>query len=127
MKQYETEISIDDLPSDAGLKPGMTAEVKIQVNVLPDALQVPVSAVAEYETAKVVYAVVSGKVVRKEVKTGEANEQFVQILDGVQAGEPVALDARSRAAADLKAVTPDGKGKPAEEKPAASAPPPGAK
>ena len=36
VKEYLTEVRVDDLPSDAGLKPGMTAEVKVQVTTLKD-------------------------------------------------------------------------------------------
>ena len=106
VKQYETEISIDDLPTEAGLKPGMTAEVKILINTLPDALTVPVQAVAEYEGSSVCYVVRGGKIERKEVTVGESNDQYIQILDGVGVGELTALDARVRAAAELKAAGP---------------------
>jgi HlyD family secretion protein len=104
VKQYETEVSIDDLPTEAGLKPGMTADVKILVNVIPDAVIVPVSAVAEYEGKRVVYVWTSSGALRREVTVGDSSEQYIQILGGDLAeGEEVALDARTRAAADLKA------------------------
>jgi HlyD family secretion protein len=116
VKQYETELSIDDMPSDAGLKPGMTAEVKILVGTVPDALSVPVSGITEYEGEKVVYVVGRTGIERRTIKVGESNEQFVEVTDGLEPGEEVALDARPRAAADLKAAgTKDGKdGKKAE-------------
>lgn len=107
VKQYETEVSIDDLPSDAGLKPGMSADAKILVASLPDAVSVPVSSVSEYDGKKVVYIVTAKEVTRREVTVGESNEQFVQILNGVEPGEEVALDARTRAATDLKASSGD--------------------
>ena len=105
VKQYETEVSIDDLPADAGLKPGMSAEVKILINTLKDALTVPVSAVAEFEGVRVCYIAPLGEAVeRREVTVGENNDQYVEILSGVKPGEPVALDARTRAATDMKAA-----------------------
>ena len=108
VKQYETEVSIDDLPTEAGLKPGMTADVKILVNTLPDALSVPVSAVTEYEGQRVVYVVRGKSLERKVIEAGEANEAFLHILGGLDEGETVALDARSRAAADAKSAKPTG-------------------
>lgn len=102
IRAYETHITLDEVPTDAGLKPGMSAEVKILVRKTPDALLVPVSAVAEVDGQKVVYLVRGNRVERREVQTGDENEQFVQILDGLTDGEQVALDARARAAADLK-------------------------
>ncbi|MBL8867479.1 MAG: efflux RND transporter periplasmic adaptor subunit [Planctomycetia bacterium] len=104
VKQYETELSIDDMPSDAGLKPGMTAEVKILVGAVPNALSVPVTGITEYEGEKVVYVVGSSGIDRRTVTVGESNEQFVEVTDGLASGEEVALDARTRAAADLKAT-----------------------
>jgi len=106
VKQYETEISIDDLPADAGLKPGMTAEVKILINTIPDALTVPVQAVAEYEGNSICYLVTPAGIERREVTVGDSNEQYIQILTGLEPGDPVALDARIRAAAQLKAAGP---------------------
>lgn len=106
VKQYETEVSIDDLPTDAGLKPGMSAEVKILVNTLTNAQVVPVAAVTEFEGGRVVYVLAGRKVERRPVEVGESNDQFVQILAGLNDGDAVALDARGRAAKDLKNAKP---------------------
>lgn len=103
IKAYETFINLDHVPTDAGLKPGMSAEVRILVKKVPDALLVPVSSVAEVDGKKVVYVVRGRGIERREVETGDENEQHVQVLDGLDEGEAVALDARTRAAADLKA------------------------
>jgi HlyD family secretion protein len=108
VKQYETEVSITDLPSDAGLKPGMTAEVKILVAVIPNAVSAPITAITEFSGKKVAYVVTGNTVTRREVMVGESNEQHVQILEGLVPGEEIALDARSRAAAELKSTA--GKG-----------------
>lgn len=107
VKQYETEISIDDLPSEAGLKPGMSADVKILIRTIPDAISVPVSAITEFEGQRVVYRVTGKTIERVVVEPGESNEQYVQILSGLNVGDCVTLDARSRAAADLKATQAD--------------------
>jgi RND family efflux transporter MFP subunit len=103
VKEYQTEVSLDDLPADAGLRPGMTAEVTILIKTVKDALTVPVQALAESQGKQVCYVVTPAGIERREVRIGEANEQLVQILDGVGEGERVALDARVRAAAELKA------------------------
>lgn len=125
VKQYDVEVSIDDLPADAGLKPGMTAEVKIQVGSTSDGVMVPIQAVAEYDGKQVVYVVAGGDVVRREVTVGESNDQLMQIKDGLAEGERVALDARVRAAAELKAAPPKvpGAAAEAEPKPAATGSP----
>jgi RND family efflux transporter MFP subunit len=101
VKEYETYVSIDDLPKDAGLRPGMSAEVKILIKVIPGALTVPVQAVTEVDGRRVCYVATGRAVERREVTIGDGNDQFVQITEGLAEGERVALDARTRAAAEL--------------------------
>lgn len=103
VKEYEVVVTIDDLPSEAGLRPGMTAEVKIVVKTIPDALTVPVSAVTESGGQHICYVKTPRGVERRVVKIGEGNEQNIQILEGLEEGEEVALDARVRAVAEVKA------------------------
>src|SRR5262249_14963960 len=79
VKEYETVVSIDDLPGDAGLRPGMSAEVKILVKTLPDVLTVPVQAVTESGGQHICYVVTPRGIDRREVKIGEGNEQNIQI------------------------------------------------
>ena len=102
VKEYDTIVSIDDLPKDAGLRPGMTAEVKILVKTVENVLSVPVQAVTEWDEQHVCYVVTGTKIEKRPVKVGESNEQRIQILEGVSEGERVALDARIRAAGELK-------------------------
>lgn len=102
VKEYDAVVSIDDLPADAGLRPGMTAEVKILVKTIKSVLSVPVQAVTEYDGDHVCYVVAGGRIDKRMVKVGENNEQRIHVLEGLAEGEQVALDARSRAAAELK-------------------------
>jgi RND family efflux transporter MFP subunit len=101
-KEYKTEVSLEDMPTDAGLRPGMTAEVKILVKTIPNAITVPVQAVAEFDGQHICYVLGSSGLERREVQIGDSNQQLIQILDGVAEGERVALDARVRAASELK-------------------------
>ena len=102
VKEYETIVSIDDLPRDAGLRPGMTAEVKVLIKTLENVLSVPVQAVTEWGDHHVCYVVSSLGIDRRAVKVGDSNEQRIQIVAGLEEGERVALDARLRAASELK-------------------------
>ena len=76
VKEYMVEIGIDDLPTGAGLKPGMTAEVRIHVKTIPDALLVPAQAVTEYEGKPVCY-VKGGRVDRAAGGRGGGGERPV--------------------------------------------------
>jgi RND family efflux transporter MFP subunit len=102
VKEYETVVSIDSLPPNAGLRPGMSAEVKILLKTVPNALTVPVQAVTEFDGKHIAYVKTAGGLERREVKVGETNETLVQIVEGINEGEHVALDARARAAIELK-------------------------
>lgn len=124
VKEYLTEIDIDDLPLEAGLKPGMTGEVRIMIETIRDATLVPVQAVTEQRGRQVAYVMRGGRVEPRIVTIGESNEQWVQILSGLEVGEEVALDARSRAAAEAKDDT-EKEGR-STEPPTTTAPTPGA-
>ena len=106
VKEYETMVDIADLPAEAGLKPGMTAEVSIKVNHLSDVLLVPVQAVTERQGQHFVYAQEPQGVVRREVTVGETNEQFVEIKEGLEEDERVCLDARARSCAGIQGRAP---------------------
>jgi HlyD family secretion protein len=119
VKEYQTEVSITDLPSEAGLRPGMSADVKILVKTIRDALSVPVQAVTESDGKHIAYVVKDGNVERRLVEVGDNNEQLIQVKQGLQEGELVALDARLRAAAELKQQEKSGPGTKSEAKDAA--------
>lgn len=122
VKEYETLVRLTDVPEDAGLKPGMTAEVRILVNRLSDVLVVPVQAVAEHSGSHVTFVINNDKLERRSVAVGENNDQFIQIIDGLTSGDRVALDARARveAAADTEKKPSNISPKPAEQKPTAT-------
>lgn len=100
IKEYATIITIDDLPADGGLKPGMTAEVRMMVNNLPDVLMVPVQGVTEKEGAHYTYVVAKSGIERRQVEVGENNDKYVEIKSGLAEGAQIALDARSRIVAE---------------------------
>lgn len=92
LKEYDTEISIEG--DTTGLKPGMSAEVDIDVKTLKNVLQVPVQAIGAHNGKTVVYVVrPDGSEEPREVVTGEANDKFVEILSGVTEGERILMEA----------------------------------
>ncbi|WP_082839977.1 efflux RND transporter periplasmic adaptor subunit [Gemmata sp. SH-PL17] len=100
VKEYETVVSIADLPTDSGLRPGMSAEVKILAKTILGALTVPVQSVTESGGRHVCYVVTGADIERREVTIGDGSDQLVQVLEGLSVGERVALDARSRASGE---------------------------
>jgi len=93
VQNYETIILIDELPEALAIKPGMTAEVDILVGTYEDVVSVPVGAITEHFERSFVYCVDEGENQRTEVKTGRSTHSFVEITEGLNEGEVVALDA----------------------------------
>lgn len=103
VKAYSIEVSIDNLPLEAGLKPGMTAEVRIFSQHYKDVLMVPVQAVCERNGEHFTYVKSGNQFKKQSIKVGENNEKFVVVSEGLEEGQRVALNARRRLAAEIKA------------------------
>jgi multidrug efflux pump subunit AcrA (membrane-fusion protein) len=91
VQEYEATIHIDGEP--AGLRPGLTAEVKICLQRLPDQLQVPVDAVFEHNHRHFCIVAQKDRWQAREVKLGPSNGQTVVIREGLQQDEQVAAGA----------------------------------
>lgn len=91
VKEYETSIKI--LGSPPNLKPGLTAEVRILIERIPDAVHVPVQAV--FEHGGLHYCIVrdSGAWRARQVQIGSTNDKTVVIRDGLQEDEQIVLGA----------------------------------
>jgi multidrug efflux pump subunit AcrA (membrane-fusion protein) len=91
VKEYETYVKILDSP--ANLKPGLTAEARIQVEHIPGVLQVPVAAVFEY--ARRHYCILRDAAGwrAQEVEIGSTNDKFVVIRKGLEEGQEVVFGA----------------------------------
>ena len=108
VKEYATFIRIDNPPP--GIRPGLTAEVRIFVEQRPAALQLPVQAVFEHGARN--YCLVkkseakTGGLELREIRIGSSNDKFVtlekvegapaapNIKQGIEAGEQVVMDHR---------------------------------
>ena len=121
VKEYVTIIKINNLPPDAGLKPGMTAQVTIKVKTIPNVLMVPVQSVSQHKSKHYTYVVKDRDVAKREVTIGETNDKYVVIETGLEQDELVVLDSRARLADEAKKE--EGVG-PVTETPAATPPPP---
>lgn len=89
LKVYPSTIHIAGLQD--WLKPGMNAKIEIVINQLDDILYVPVQSIEVENDVHFCYVNEGSSLQRREVKTGAFNDEFIEVLSGVQQGESVAL------------------------------------
>lgn len=81
-----------ELPEMDGLKPGMSVEAEIMIATHDDVVTVPTTAVMETADGFASWVTDGNSVKRRSVTPGDSNEMFLQIQDGLEAGEQVILD-----------------------------------
>jgi len=89
LKTYPTKIVIDG--KHDWLKPGMNAEAEIVVDVLANVVQVPIQAVVSDGGEEVVFLDKVAGAERSAVVTGEFNESFIEIKEGLKPGQQILL------------------------------------
>jgi len=92
VKEYGVLCSIDEAVEN--LKPGMTAEVEIEINRFDDVLAVPVQAVVQKGEQSFCYVVGNAGFVARPVALGDTNDVLIEIKEGLNAGERVVLNPR---------------------------------
>ncbi|MCY3005520.1 MAG: HlyD family efflux transporter periplasmic adaptor subunit [Planctomycetota bacterium] len=93
VKEYATFIQIVEPPET--IRTGMTAEVRIFVEQIDKALQLPVHAVYEYKRHHFVLARDGEKWDTREIKIGATNDKFVTVKEGIKPDDNVVLDPRN--------------------------------
>jgi RND family efflux transporter MFP subunit len=91
VKEYETVVRIKDSPP--GLRPGLTAEVRIRVEHDPNVIQAPVQAVFEHGDKYYCLTCEQNRFFAREVKVGTTNDKTVVIRGGLSEGEQIVLNA----------------------------------
>jgi HlyD family secretion protein len=87
--KYDTVI---ELPSDAGLKPGMSAEVEVILAEHHDVLTIPVAAVIETEEGDFCWVRTADKTSKRRLELGDSNDVFILVKAGLNEGEEVVLN-----------------------------------
>jgi HlyD family secretion protein len=89
IKTYEVDISIDSCHSR--MKPGLSAMCRIIIDQVKDAIVVPVAAIFERDSSKIVYVAQGRKFIPVTVETGASNSSFSIISKGLIGNETIAL------------------------------------
>lgn len=71
------------------LKPGMIAQIYLNVDESKDVFMLPIDSVIQEESEYFVYVVEDGKAVHKTVKVDVDNGEYIEIIAGVQADDQV--------------------------------------
>ena len=103
LKEYQAVVEINDSTEKVRkLKPGMTAQVRIIVeDRKEDVLQVPVQSVVSFSGKYFSFVAAPTGVERREIKVGDANDEYMEILDGISDGEKVIMSPRTHFSKEL--------------------------
>lgn len=104
LKVYPASVHI--LGSHAWLKPGMNAKVEIMVDQLADVMFVPVQSIEVQDDQHFCYVNASGGLERRPVVTGLFNDEFIEVRNGLNLGELVALAMPKKLVPDNKPAAP---------------------
>ncbi len=102
LKEYETEILLDDFEAD--LKPGATARVAILIAELEDVVAIPVQAVFSRSGRHFVFKPDGGDGTPTQVELGESSAEYTEVVGGLAVGDQVMMainETAQRALADL--------------------------
>lgn len=89
LKVYPASVHI--LGTHPWMKPGMNAKVEILVDQLADVMFVPVQSIEVENDSHYCYVKSGGNLERRSVQTGLFNDEFIEVRNGLQLGETVAL------------------------------------
>lgn len=92
-------------------QPGASVNGEVVIETHPGAITVPEQSVVLRPAGTVVYIVDSGKALQRKVKTGVRQSGYVEILEGLNAGEQIAVDGAGYLTDQAKIVV-----KPVEQK-----------
>ncbi|MEN8115995.1 MAG: efflux RND transporter periplasmic adaptor subunit [Bacteroidota bacterium] len=86
-KVFEVKIKVDG--SDPDLKPAMTTSNTIQASYLEDVFYIPIESVFKNDSLSYVY--LADNTTKQVIETGEENENFVVVCQGLEEGQELQL------------------------------------
>jgi HlyD family secretion protein len=93
VKVYPVTITLEETP--LGLKPSMSAEVKIETGQKKGVLLVPATAVVRAGRAGFCFVKTDDKLVEREVTTGATDGTSIEVTAGLQRGDIILADPRA--------------------------------
>lgn len=114
LKVYPCTIHISGMHD--WLKPGMNAKAEIIVDQLTQVVFVPVQSIEVEQDKHYCYIRNGGKMERRPITTGVFNDEFIEVRDGLQEGDAVAISLPKKTTSD-DASQPQDTPEPAEKLP----------
>jgi HlyD family secretion protein len=88
-KYFQVVVSVRE--KDQRLRPGMTAQVKIECAKVDNVLSIPIHAVFNEQGRTYCYVDLQASYEKREISIGAQSENWAQVLTGLKEGERVAL------------------------------------
>ena len=106
LKEYESVIRItDDVKKVRELRPGMNAELRIVVQERDeDVLQAPVQSIINVMGTTFAYVLTPSGPEKRDVKVGDSNDEFMEIIEGLTEGEDVIMNPRTHFADEIAEI-----------------------
>ena len=83
-----------DVPAGGSLRPGLFARAQIIINESEPGLSIPADAVVTFAGIEKVVVIQDGKALEKTVTTGRSGPGWIEIVAGLNRGEPIVLDSQ---------------------------------
>jgi RND family efflux transporter MFP subunit len=84
--------AIVDIPDTSGWRPEATVRGRVQVALHAGAVVVPAQAVVRRPAGTVAYVIADNRAMQRVLRTGERDGEWVEVLEGLNAGERVATE-----------------------------------
>lgn len=89
---YPFKVAITDNTSELRQGFHVSLEIPVKLNNSKKSLVIPHKALMKESGVDVVYVLVDGKLSRREVQTGEMNDEWIEVVEGVKLSEQVVIN-----------------------------------
>lgn len=86
-KAFEVEIKI--LTNDSILRPAMTTTNNIKIKELKNIIYLPIECIFFNKNTQFVYLKKGNSIIKKEVKIGDSNNEFIELIKGIKENDEV--------------------------------------
>lgn len=88
-KVFEVEIKVNK--TDSMLRPAMTTSNRIKIKELSNVVFIPLEAVFTEESIQYVFLKEGGSIIKKQIETGEASEEYIVVTKGLEEGQEISM------------------------------------